>query len=274
MVTTGGRRDAHRKAVQPVAAPRNIARLERRIRERGIETLEGLPFGEVFQWVGGVSIELSAGMLEMLFGFPWEERRKPRRWSDIACEDERRAGLLESPGRSFESWKRREAQVGRRLDFAAAPADSEETRGIAALEYLGTAILLIIEGKRNRPNADPQRRRRAERVPAAVPETAQRLEADPDPGERGRPLASAACVRAANREARPGSRGQDDPQGRQGGDGVGVGRFRRGRVRRAERASCRSQESSTAASARARPALLQRQPPGRDAAARPFAGAR
>ena len=36
--------------------------------------LEGLPRGEVFDWVDRVSIELTTQMLSTLFDFPFEER--------------------------------------------------------------------------------------------------------------------------------------------------------------------------------------------------------
>jgi len=154
----GARHDAHRKVVQPVAAPRNLAHLEPLIRERAIEILEGLPVGETFDWVDRVSIELTTGMLATLFDFPWEERRKLTRWSDlatadpdidpsiVASEDERRAGLLECLDTFTTLWKQREGRVGERLDFVTALANSEETRGLAPLEYLGTLILLIVGG--------------------------------------------------------------------------------------------------------------------------------
>ena len=46
---------AHRKVVQPVAAPRNLTYLEPLIRERSCEILDGLPVGETFDWVDRVS---------------------------------------------------------------------------------------------------------------------------------------------------------------------------------------------------------------------------
>jgi len=154
----GARHDAHRKVVQPVAAPRNLAQLEPLIRERAIEILRGLPVGETFDWVDRVSIELTTGMLATLFDFPWEERRKLTRWSDlatadpeidasiVATEEERRAGLRECLDTFTTLWKQREGKVGERLDFVTALANAEETRGLAPLEYLGTLILLIVGG--------------------------------------------------------------------------------------------------------------------------------
>lgn len=73
-----------RMAVAPAVAPKNLAELEPLIRERAIDILEHLPVGETFNWVQEVSIELTARMLATLFGFPYEERHKLVRWSDLA----------------------------------------------------------------------------------------------------------------------------------------------------------------------------------------------
>jgi hypothetical protein len=37
-----------------------------------------------FNWVDRVSVELTTQMLATLFDFPWEDRRKLTRWSDLA----------------------------------------------------------------------------------------------------------------------------------------------------------------------------------------------
>ena len=76
--------DAQRKVVSPIVAPDNLAKLEGTIRERVCEILDGLPRGEAFNWVDLVSIELTTQMLATLFDFPWEDRRKLTRWSDVA----------------------------------------------------------------------------------------------------------------------------------------------------------------------------------------------
>jgi cytochrome P450 len=154
----GPRHDAHRKVVQPVAAPRNLVHLEPLIRQRAVEILEGLPVGETFDWVDRVSIELTTGMLATLFDFPWEERRKLTRWSDIVTadpevdpsivptEEQRRAELMECLETFTALWKQREGKVGDRLDFVTALANADETRDLSPLEYLGTLILLIVGG--------------------------------------------------------------------------------------------------------------------------------
>jgi cytochrome P450 len=155
----GAKHDAHRKVVQPVAAPRNLKRLEPLIRERVIEILDGLPVGETFNWVDRVSIELTTGMLATLFDFPWEERRKLTHWSDMATagpntgalggttEEERRAVLMECLDEFTELFKERQDKPqGDRLDFVSLLANSPDTRDLPPLEFLGTLILLIVGG--------------------------------------------------------------------------------------------------------------------------------
>ncbi len=76
--------DAQRKAVSPAVAPSNLVLLEPIIRERAGLILDSLPIGEEIDWVDRVSVELTTMTLATLFDFPWEERRKLTRWSDVA----------------------------------------------------------------------------------------------------------------------------------------------------------------------------------------------
>ena len=155
----GARHQAHRKVVQPVASPRNLCVLEPLIRQRVGEILDGLPVGETFDWVDRVSIELTTGMLATLFDFPYEERRKLTRWSDMATaspkqvgsgdatEEQRRAELMQCLAEFTVLWKQRENRPpGERLDFVTALANAPATRGMEPMEYLGTLILLIVGG--------------------------------------------------------------------------------------------------------------------------------
>ena len=57
--------------------------LEATIRSRAAQILDDLPLGETFNWVDRVSIELTTQMLATLFDFPFEDRSKLTRWSDI-----------------------------------------------------------------------------------------------------------------------------------------------------------------------------------------------
>jgi len=106
-----------------------------------------------------VSVEVTTGMLATLFNFPWEQRRKLTFWSDMATaspqqtgaasvtEAERRTALMECLEVFTTLWKERQnaAPTGR-LDFITALANSEATRGLEPMEYLGTLVLLIVGG--------------------------------------------------------------------------------------------------------------------------------
>jgi cytochrome P450 len=155
----GEKHQAHRRVVQPVASPRNLAVLEPLIRERVRQILDALPVGETFDWVDRVSIELTTGMLATLFDFPYEQRRKLTRWSDMATaspkqvgasdvtEEQRQAELMQCLEEFTELWKQRENRAPtERLDFVTALANAPATRGMEPMEYLGTLILLIVGG--------------------------------------------------------------------------------------------------------------------------------
>src|SRR5690606_9474201 len=87
--------DAQRKTVSPVVAPPNLAAMEPVIRQRAAAILDSLPIGEEFDWVDKVSIELTTMTLATLFDFPWEDRRKLTRWSDVATAGPE-SGLFDS----------------------------------------------------------------------------------------------------------------------------------------------------------------------------------
>jgi cytochrome P450 len=87
--------DDQRKTVSPVVEPRNLAKLESTIRERAGRILDALPVGETFNWVERVSIELTTQMLATLFDFPFEDRYKLTRWSDVATATPG-AGIVDS----------------------------------------------------------------------------------------------------------------------------------------------------------------------------------
>jgi cytochrome P450 len=147
--------DAQRKVVNPIVAPDNLARLETTIRERAGWILDALPVGETFNWVDRVSIELTTQMLATLFDFPWEDRRKLTRWSDVATavpgtgivdtEEAKRAELLECVNYFLRLWNERvNAAPGN--DLISMLAHGEATRHMDQMEYLGNLILLIVGG--------------------------------------------------------------------------------------------------------------------------------
>jgi len=147
--------DAQRMVVSPIVAPGNLAKLEGIIRERACTILDSLPRNETFDWVDLVSIELTTQMLATLFDFPWEDRRKLTRWSDVATaaedagivesEEARQAELMECAGYFVKLWNERvNAPPGRDLISMMAHADA--TRNMEPMEYLGNLILLIVGG--------------------------------------------------------------------------------------------------------------------------------
>ncbi|WP_454758191.1 cytochrome P450 [Caulobacter segnis] len=148
--------DIQRKTVSPIVSPPNLAKLEGVIRERAGQILDALPIDEPFDWVDRVSIELTTQMLATLFDFPWEERRKLTRWSDVATaspesgivesEDARRAELLECLGYFTNLWNERVNQTEPGSDLISMLAHGEATRNMPPMEYLGNVILLIVGG--------------------------------------------------------------------------------------------------------------------------------
>lgn len=147
--------DDQRKVVSPVVAPSNLATMESIIRERAGKILDELPIGKEFNWVDRVSIELTTQMLATLFDFPFEDRRKLTRWSDVATadenmgiiesEDQRRAELIECLEYFTVLWNERVNQPPKG-DLISMLAHGESTKNMEPMEYLGNLILLIVGG--------------------------------------------------------------------------------------------------------------------------------
>ncbi|HEY5644470.1 MAG TPA: cytochrome P450, partial [Pseudomonadales bacterium] len=146
--------DVQRKTVSGVVAPGNLAKLEPLIRERTGKVLDSLPEGETFDWVDHVSIELTTMMLATLFDFPFEERRKLTRWSDVATAvpgggvvdtaEQRREELLECLEYFTRLWQERKQNPGD--DLVSMLAHGEDTKDMHPMEFLGNLILLIVGG--------------------------------------------------------------------------------------------------------------------------------
>jgi cytochrome P450 len=146
--------DVQRKTVSPVVSTRNLAGMEALIRERTCEVLDSLPEGETFDWVDTVSIELTTRMLATLFDFPYEDRAKLTRWSDVATavpgggvidtEEQRREELIERLVCFTQIWEdRKKNPTG---DLVSMLAHGEETKDMEPMEFLGNLILLIVGG--------------------------------------------------------------------------------------------------------------------------------
>jgi cytochrome P450 len=150
--------DVQRKTVSPIVAPDNLAKLEPIIRERAAGLLDSVPRGEVFNWVDKISIELTTQMLATLFDFPFDDRRKLTRWSDVATaapgagivdtDEQRRDELRECLAYFTELWERR-AKEPLKPDLISMLAHGAETQDMAHArpqEFLGNLILLIVGG--------------------------------------------------------------------------------------------------------------------------------
>jgi cytochrome P450 len=147
--------DDQRKTVQGAVAPANLKNLESTIRGRVQKVLDDLPVGEEFDWVDRVSIELTTQMLATLFDFPFEDRRKLTRWSDVATggpetgivetEEQRQEELMECLAYFMRLWQERQEQ-GLSNDFISMLAHGEATKDMAPEEYLGNLVLLIVGG--------------------------------------------------------------------------------------------------------------------------------
>ena len=147
--------DQQRKAVNSSVAPSNLKLLEPTIRERACQILDDLPVGEEIDWVDKVSVELTTMTLATLFDFPWEERRKLTRWSDIATAapetgivesyEARRKELIECAMYFKGLWDQRIKQEPKN-DLISMMAHSPATRDMPFLEFLGNLLLLIVGG--------------------------------------------------------------------------------------------------------------------------------
>lgn len=147
--------DDQRKTVQGVVAPQNLKVLESTIRARVQDILSSLPIGETFDWVDKVSIELTTQMLATLFDFPFEDRRKLTRWSDVATgspetgvvetEEQRRAELYECLEYFNGLWAERQGN-GQNSDLVSMLANGAATKNMEPMEYLGNLVLLIVGG--------------------------------------------------------------------------------------------------------------------------------
>jgi cytochrome P450 len=148
--------DAQRRVVNPIVATGSLAHFEHLIRGRVGEILDGLPRNETFDWVDRVAIEQTTQMLATLFDFPWQERRRLTRWSDVATavpgtgivetQAQRQAELLECLQYFTRLWNERVAAPEPGSDLISLLAQNPATRDMPPMEYLGNVVLLIVGG--------------------------------------------------------------------------------------------------------------------------------
>ena len=144
-----------RKAVSPMFTPAHLDELAILIRGRVCKVLDALPRNETFDFVERVSIELTTQMLATLFDFPWEQRRKLTRWSDVSTalpksgvvssEEERRREMDECAA-TFETLWNERVNAEPRNDLISMMAHSDAMRNMDADNLMGNIILLIVGG--------------------------------------------------------------------------------------------------------------------------------
>ena len=148
-----------RMAVAPTVAPKNLVELEPIIRERAADILDNLPVGKTFNWVQEVSIELTARMLATLFDFPYEERQKLVRWSDLATAIPEVTGddsidmqaryeeLMGAAAAFYQLWMAKAGQPPT-FDLISMLQHNETTARMNenADQFLGNILLLIVGG--------------------------------------------------------------------------------------------------------------------------------
>ncbi|MCC2980449.1 MULTISPECIES: cytochrome P450 [unclassified Sphingomonas] len=146
---------AQRRTVAPAFTPSEMTRLASDIRRRTEEVLDSLPWGERFDWVDTVSIELTTQMLAILFDFPWEDRRKLTFWSDwagdieiIKNEDLRQQRLMHmyECGTYFRRLWNEKLNKPLQPDLISMMIHSDAMREMDDNEFLGNLILLIVGG--------------------------------------------------------------------------------------------------------------------------------
>ncbi|MEP2102651.1 MAG: cytochrome P450 [Parasphingorhabdus sp.] len=144
-----------RRTVAPAFTPTEMKRMEEEIRHRTAEVLDGLPWDKEFDWVDKVSIELTTGMLAILFGFPWEDRRLLTYWSDWAGDvelslapelDEQRRGILYEMGAYFQNLWNERVNAEPTPDLISMMIHSEAMKDMDQHEFMGNLVLLIVGG--------------------------------------------------------------------------------------------------------------------------------
>jgi cytochrome P450 len=146
---------AQRQTIAPMFRPSHLDPLADLIRERAIVVLDALPRNETFDFVDRVSVELTTQMLATLFDFPWEERRKLTRWSDIftalpksmvvASEKQRQAEIKECGTYFTRLWNER-INAEPRSDLLSMMAHNDAMRYMDPANLLGNIFLLIVGG--------------------------------------------------------------------------------------------------------------------------------
>jgi cytochrome P450 len=181
-----------RRTVAPAFTPAEMERMAAEIRMRTAAVLDSLPWGEEFDWVDKVSIELTTGMLAILFGFPWEDRRLLTFWSDWAGDTELglarelediRFEILSEMAQYFGKLWMERSQTERTPDLISMMIHSEAMSSMSPQEFMGNLVLLIVGGNDTTRNTMsgiaealhrfPDQREIFENDPSVIPNTVQ-----------------------------------------------------------------------------------------------------
>jgi cytochrome P450 len=185
---------AQRRTVAPAFTPSEMTRMAADIRHRIEEVLDRLPWGEEFDWVDTVSIELTTGMLAILFDFPWEDRRKLTFWSDWAGDIEiikndelrqQRLMHMYECGSYFRRLWNERVDKPLQPDLISMMIHSDAMREMDDNEFIGNLILLIVGGNDTTRNTMsglaygldkyPDQRAKLEADPSLIPNAVSEL---------------------------------------------------------------------------------------------------
>ncbi|HEY9090117.1 cytochrome P450 [Parasphingorhabdus sp.] len=183
-----------RRTVAPAFTPTEMKRMEGEIRHRTAEVLDSLPWDEEFDWVDRVSIELTTGMLAILFGFPWEDRRLLTFWSDWAGDvelslapelNEKRQKILFEMGAYFQQLWNERVNAEPTPDLISMMIHSDAMKDMDHLEFMGNLVLLIVGGNDTTRNTMsglaygldqfPDQRKKLQDNPDLIPNTVQEI---------------------------------------------------------------------------------------------------
>jgi cytochrome P450 len=173
-----------RRTVAPAFTPSEMTRMTGDIRRRTAEILDALPWGEEFDWVDTVSIELTTQMLALLFDFPWEDRRKLTFWSDWAGDIElvkteelrkQRLAHMYECGAYFQNLWNQKVGKDPTPDLISMMIHSDAMAHMDQFEFIGNLILLIVGGNDTTRNSMSALAYGLDRFPDAR----ARLEGDP-----------------------------------------------------------------------------------------------
>ncbi|MEO1250939.1 MAG: cytochrome P450 [Pseudomonadota bacterium] len=149
------RHGEQRAAVADIVSRPNLAHFETIIRKRTAALLDTLPIGETFDWVERVSIELTTQMLATLFDFPFEDRRKLLRWSNVATSEpglgvvdteEERIREMKQCLFTFAKLRRERATRDDACDLVSMLARNDATANLSPMNFLGNILVLIVGG--------------------------------------------------------------------------------------------------------------------------------